>query len=438
MKSGWRADSLSAASATEILVPNLYHAMDAFAGLAWDDSKSQKSQNNTLGAQQQRQLTPAQSSLSSSTDSFGRLASAGQLNPISPKPSHYTPNGATSTAIPTANRSTANSTGADPFSGLFARGGSPNVNMSMADRRAHAERERRERERREKEKLDAQGAMWDQLDGAFSANGSTPASRVASPSPALFPTRATAVASPPLGLKTNPGVKTATSPPGSTDLFWSMHHSPQTASPRTSSPALVPQRLRTPSTRTTQPSSGSLLEHLGAKSVSPKTDAWSQLDILAAPKPTPATTAQPAAGLDPFDLDFLAETEPALPQAPSHQPTPPRSRTRTPGDFDFAERDGGVSTDEDDILGDLAKPVERVPTPEIQRRPTPVVCPFTCYSFERSDPIPFLENPFFKLNNEWSSIHLTPASRYWANSGDGFHSCPSPCGACCNRQWYER
>ena len=352
--------------------------MDAFAGLAWDESRSQKSQNTTLGAQQQRQLTPAQSSLSSSSDSFGRLASAGQLNPVASKPSHYASNGTASAAIPTANRPTANTSGGDPFSGLFARGGSPNVNMSMADRRAHADRERRERERREKEKLDAQGAIWDQLDGAFSANGSKPTSRVNSPSPAIFPTRATAVASPPIGLKTNPGVKTATSPPGSTDLFWSMHHSPQSASPRTSSPALAPQRL-TPSTRPLQPSSASLLEHLGSKSLSPasqKHDAWSQLHILAAPKPAAASTTQPTAGLDPFDLDFLAEAETVSPQVPSYQPTPPRSRARTPGDFDFNEREGfdeGVSTDEDDILGDLAKPIERVPTPEIARRPTAVV-----------------------------------------------------------------
>lgn len=367
------------ATPASICEPDLGLTMDAFAGLAWDDSRSQKSQNNTLGAQQQRQLTPAQSSLSSSSDLFGKLASAGQLHPIAPKPSQHTLNGGPSVAIPAANRGAANSAGGDPFGGLFARGGSPNINMSMADRRAHAERERRERERREKEKLEAQGAMWDQLDSTFSANGSNAHSRTGSPSPAILQTRTNAVASPPPGLKTNPGVKAATSPPppSGTDLFWSMHHSPQSASSRTSSPALVPQRLAT-STRTV-PRSGPLLE-LGSKSLSPQTsqrdDAWSQIDVLAAPRPSLASTTRPAAGLDPFDLDFLSGVDESPNQPISHQPTPPRSRARTPGDFDFNEResfDSGVSTDEDDILGDLAKPVvERVSTPEVITRAAPV------------------------------------------------------------------
>jgi hypothetical protein len=351
--------------------------MDAFAGLAWDDTRSQKPQSNTLGTQQQRQLTPALSSLSSSSDSFGKLASAGQLHPIAPKPSQHVSNGI---SIPGANRGTANPSGGDPFGGLFARGGSPNINMSMADRRAHAERERRERERREKEKLEAQGAMWDQLDSTFSTTGSNMHSRTTSPSPAIFPTRTSAVASPPIGLKTNPGVKAATSPPGGTDLFWSMHHAQSLASSRTSSPAPGPQRL-TPSTRTA-PQSGSLLEHLGAKSLSPtspqRSDAWSQIDVLAAPRPSLASTVQPAAGLDPFDLDFLSGTEETPPQPASYQPTPPRSRGRTPGDFDFNEResfDSGMSTGDDDILGDLAKPiVDRVATPEVISWSIPV-CP---------------------------------------------------------------
>jgi hypothetical protein len=353
--------------------------MDAFAGLAWDDNRSQKSQNNTLGAQQQRQLTPGPSSLSSSSDSFGKLASAGQLHPIAPKPSQHVSNGISSMAIPAANRGTANPSGGDPFGGLFARGGSPNINMSMADRRAHAERERRERERREKEKLEAQGAMWDQLDSTFSATGSNMHSRTASPSPAIFPTRTSAVASPPIGLKTNPGVKVATSPPpGGTDLFWSMLHTSSLTSSRTSSPGPVPQRL-TPSTRTTA-QSGSLLEHLGTKSLSPtspqRNDSWSQIDVLAAPRPSLASSVQPAAGLDPFDLEFLSGANETPPQPTSYQPTPPRSRGRTPGDFDFNEResfDSGISTDEDDILGDLAKPVvDRVATPEVISRSAPV------------------------------------------------------------------
>jgi len=357
--------------------------MDAFADLAWGtENQARKPQNNTLGAQQQGQLTAARSSLSSSTDSFGKLAAAGQLHPVSSKPpQQHGYNEPSNIAIPTATRGTANSSSGDPFSGLFARGGSPNINMSMADRRAHAERERRERERREKEKLEVQGAMWDQLDSTLSASGSNTHSRTASPSPAIFPTRTNAVVSPPVGLKTNPGAKTPASPSGGGDFFWSMHHSPQPVSLRTSSPALVPRRP-TPPTRTSSQSG----EYLGSKQLSPassqKSDAWSYLDVLAAPRPSLASTAQPSAALDPFDLDFLSGLdEPSQPI--SHQPTPPRSRARTPGDFDFNEKEsfgGGVSTDEDDILGDLAKPVGRTATPEVMMKPALVHTFFSLYN----------------------------------------------------------
>ncbi|PVF97570.1 hypothetical protein CPB86DRAFT_874043 [Serendipita vermifera] len=348
--------------------------MDAFAGLAWDDAKVNDPKNATLGAQQKRQLTPLQPSQSSSSnDVFGKLAAAGQFVPSGASSSNPKPTLSTQTISPTpsipvsrSNRSTPSiSNNGDPFGGLFARGGSPNINMSMADRRAHAEREKRDRERREKEKLEAQGAMWDQLDGAFSTNGINTASRTTSPSPATSNVRAYGRAITPVGLKTNPGVKVATSPPSGTDLFWSMHQSPPSASSRTSSPAVIPQKHTVPSRSSSlqQQTDAGQDDLLGFGSTSPKAkvDAWSQLDLLAAPKPARPVNAQPSVGSDPFDLDFLSDPSPVAPSA-SYQATPPLSRARTPGDFDFNEReapDSGTVSD-DDILGDLAKPVDEV------------------------------------------------------------------------------
>ncbi|CCA71136.1 related to SWA2-Clathrin-binding protein required for normal clathrin function and for uncoating of clathrin-coated vesicles [Serendipita indica DSM 11827] len=329
--------------------------MDAFAGLAWDEPKA-GNKNTTLGAQQTRQLTPSQFSQSSSTnDVFGRLAAAGQPAAV-PKPA----NGIGSHInIPSRNVSTpqmANSSGGDPFSGLFARGGSPNINMSMADRRAHAEREKRDKERREREKVEAQGAMWDQFENTFSTGNSNVNSRTASPSPAILAARSHGVSTPPIGLKTNPGVaKVAASPPSGTDLFWSMHHSPQAGSSRTGSPAILPQR---PGTGSRQ-HSGQSLDALATATQT--NDTWSQLDALAAPKPSPAVRSPPSA-LDPFDVDLLSGTSSSQPLA-----TPPISRTRSPGDFDFNERDDGAVS-EDDILGDLAKPVIRSDTPDLSRK----------------------------------------------------------------------
>jgi hypothetical protein len=347
--------------------------MDAFAGLAWDDAKVDDPKNATLGAQQNRQLTPLQPSQSSSNDVFGKLAAAGQFMPSGASSSNAKPTLSAQTISPTpsipvsrSNRSTPSvPNNGDPFTGLFARGGSPNINMSMADRRAHAEREKRDRERREKEKLEAQGAMWDQFEGAFSTNGANSTNRTSSPSPAVSNTRPYGRAITPVGLKTNPGVKVATSPPSGTDLFWSIHQSPPSASSRTSSPATIPQKNTAPSRSSSlqQQTDSNHSDLLGFGSTSPKAkvDAWSQLDLLAAPKPAHPVNTQAGAGSDPFDLDFLSDPSPVAPSA-SHQATPPRSRARTPGDFEFNERealDDSTGSD-DDILGDLAKPVSEV------------------------------------------------------------------------------
>ncbi|CAL1699913.1 unnamed protein product [Somion occarium] len=84
-------------------------------------------------------------------------------------------------------------------------------------------------------------------------------------------------------------------------------------------------------------------------------DDW--LSDFAAPKPT-VSSANPSSGSLLADLDDFTSV-------PS-QPTPPEPlrRSSTSGDFDFGDSDHGLlnehSDDEDDILGDLSKPVDQV------------------------------------------------------------------------------
>ena len=285
--------------------------------------------------------------------------------------------------------------------------------MSMADRRAHAERERRDKERREREKVEAQGAMWDQFENTFSAGNSNTNSRTASPSPAILAARSHGVSTPPVGLKTNPGLaKVAASPPSGTDLFWSMHHSPQSGSSRTSSPAILPQR---PATGSRQ-HSGQSLDALAT--AAQKNDAWSQLDALVAPRPSPAVRSPPPT-LDPFDVDLLSGT-------PSSQPlpTPPISRTRTPGDFDFNEQDDGAVS-EDDILGDLAKPVIRSASPDLSTRSITV-------RVSLSGIAKLLTLSLVTCESEACTIIFTPSSCHWSNCGNGIHPRASPKCTCCH------
>lgn len=353
--------------------------MDAFADL-WNNSTGTSGQNSgdaTLGAkQQQQQLSnqPVRSMQATpSNDAFSKLASAGTL---AGPPRQPTPR--TSGAVPIApasarhngspSTSTSPRTGGDPFSGLLSLGPSTNVNMSMADRRAHAERERREREKREKARVEAQGAMWDQLDGALSGTSSVTNSRAVSPIPApsLRPTSA-ATTLPPPGLKTNPGVKP--SPPiSSTDIFWNLNAPLQNihaVSSRNASPALVPQGAPPNPAQAHGRSSPTFAGISSQRSPPlPSTNAaggpdddWLNLDAIA-PTASPAapTPRRPNQTSDPFGFDLLDSSS-----SKDLFVSPAGSRPRTPGDFDFTSReDLEESTEDDDILGDLAKPIDEV------------------------------------------------------------------------------
>lgn len=350
---------------------------DAFASLVWDEIKPGNQSNTSLGAQQQQQQQKSQLAGIGNSDSFGRLAAAGgtSSNAI---PTRSIP----SRASPAPARGVSSPSNGDPFGGLIAFGGSPNINMSMADRRAHAEREKRERERKERQKLDSQAALWDQLDGNLSISSSKASSRAVSPAPIGLPARSPPNPLPPAGLKTNPNVnRSPGSKLGSGDLFWNLSTANNAnGTSRTASPA-VPSYRQSPAIPS-RISSGRSEPTLASSSVykpqsnNTSSDAWSMLDVLAAPKPVPAAVPKPD---DPFDLDFLAES-PKIPTAPSNPIL--RSQTRTPGEFDFNESEHSsrhVHTD-DDILGDLAKPVEEVVQSSSQRNSRAVCSLFFHYN----------------------------------------------------------
>jgi hypothetical protein len=352
--------------------------MDAFADL-WNNTTGTSGQDPgdaTLGAkQQQLSKQPARSTQATppTNDAFSRLASAGSLeNPPQQPPSR------TSGAIPIAPASSRHSgspsmsgsprPGGDPFSGLLSLGASTNVNMSMADRRAHAERERREREKREKARVEAQGAMWDQLDGALSGTSSATNSRAVSPisTPALRPASA-ATTLPPPGLKTSPGVKPSPSTSNG-DVFWTLNAPLQnihSVTSRNVSPALVPQRAAPnprPAPGRSSPTFADISTQRSPPLSSTKTsggldDDWLNLDALA-PKDAPAapTPRRPNQTSDPLGFDLLDSSS-----TKDLFGSPAGSRSRTPGDFDFGSKeDLGQSTEDDDILGDLAKPIDEI------------------------------------------------------------------------------
>src|SRR5258706_11375123 len=352
--------------------------MDAFADL-WNNSSGTSGQNTgdvTLGAKQQQlsnQPVRSMQATPPANDAFSRLASAGSLENPPRQPTERT-----SAAVPIAPASSRHNgspstsgsprPSGDPFSGLLSLGTSTNVNMSMADRRAHAERERREREKPNKARVEAQGALWDQLDGALSGSASVTNSRAVSPVPTPSLRLASAVTIlPPSGLKTNPGVKP--SPPASnSDIFWSLNAPLQNIHAVTSrnvSPALVPHRAPPNQAPTHGRSSPTFADISTQQSLPvPSTNASGGLDsdllILdsTASKATPAapTPRRPNQTADPFGFDLL---EPSSDKDAFGSPA--GSRSRTPGDFNFgSNEDLEQSAEDDDILGDLAKPIDEV------------------------------------------------------------------------------
>ncbi|KAH9854938.1 hypothetical protein C2E23DRAFT_774759 [Lenzites betulinus] len=99
------------------------------------------------------------------------------------------------------------------------------------------------------------------------------------------------------------------------------------------------------------------------QSAPPPEDDWA-FGEFASPPAAAHSSKQKTAAASQFD-DLLGFDDFAAPSAPrqSHSPAPP-ARSGTPGDFDFGNREDGLlanqSDDDDDILGDLSKPVEKL------------------------------------------------------------------------------
>ncbi|QRV73287.1 UBA/TS-N domain protein [Ceratobasidium sp. AG-Ba] len=227
-----------------------------------------------------------------------------QINTQSSRPVSRTSGGTTPI-------SALNSTTTDAFGDLFSLSDdSRSKNMTIAERKAQADRERAKAEEKKKKERDAQGAFWDQLE--FGGPGG---SRLGVPDHFS-------------------GIPAPTPQPHTTRINTSM------LAPSSVSPALSASKVRAVT----------------------NADPW-DLDSFLAPNQSVSQIATPASNLSPvqksaprdtdlFDLLDSSSVQPAQPSSPpGHTPV----RSNTPGDFDWGDRE-----DQDDLLGELSKPVSEV------------------------------------------------------------------------------
>lgn len=186
--------------------------------------------------------------------------------------------------------------------------------------------------------------------------------------------------------------KQATPPPSDHGAFWDHLESGGRASPVGSAPtaplaalnttsafptpSFVPSSLLQPSILQSTSRPGSAASAQKTTNNSPlSTDPWGDFDTLASADITvkasiPSRVAQqtkPAVD-DLFDFsEFERQPPPTTDQIKSSSPRV--SRPSSPGDFKFGNREydgddllNGNNSDEDDILGDLAKPVDQIPS----------------------------------------------------------------------------
>jgi hypothetical protein len=107
----------------------------------------------------------------------------------------------------------------------------------------------------------------------------------------------------------------------------------------------------------------------------PQLDDWGLPDFVSHTKPSnevqPEHSSQGRSLWDPDDFNSPYEQEQG---ASSSAHNSPPSRSNSPGDFDFGDRENALLDDnsesDDDILGDLGRPVHKRST----RRPPPSVC----------------------------------------------------------------
>ncbi|KAF8602599.1 hypothetical protein BDV93DRAFT_545237 [Ceratobasidium sp. AG-I] len=240
---------------------------------------------------------------------------------LSPQPSgpSYRPNSRTGG---TSAQPTSNATSGDAFGDLLSLSThGQSKNMTIAERKAQADRERAKAEEEARKEREAHGAFWDKFETTTSgpaASASNQFSAISAPMPHQQASRI------------NPTL-------------------------------LVPSRV--------SPLSSTQTSANRATPVS-NSDPW-DLDTFLAPSkpvsqaPTPSSNVSPVqsssrGAADLFDL--LDPSSSGLPTARSRSSRSSPVRSGTPGDFDWGNRE-----DQDDLLGDLSKPVSEVSrTPKIR------------------------------------------------------------------------
>lgn len=151
-------------------------------------------------------------------------------------------------------------------------------------------------------------------------------------------------------------------------------------------------------------------------------DDWGLDDFISRPKPSdeaplaPSSRGKSLLGLDDSDRDQGFSSS-----AQNHPP----SRSDTPGDFDFGNRENALLDDDsesdDDILGGLGRPAQERPA----ERPTPPVCGVSLTGHECTDLLTIIF-PGYRARTQ-NTLSATPS--YWSDRRNGFLSCPGSSGS---------
>ena len=154
----------------------------------------------------------------------------------------------------------------------------------------------------------------------------------------------------------------------------------------------------------------------------PLTDDWGLDDFISRPKPSDEAPPAPSSrGKSLLALDDSDRDQGFSSSAQNHPP----SRSDTPGDFDFGNRENALLDDDsesdDDILGGLSRPVQDRPA----ERPTPPVCGVSLTGQECTDLLTILF-PGYRARTQ-NTLSATPS--YWSDRRNGFLSCPGSSGS---------
>lgn len=338
--------------------------MADFSDLLWTDSSASKPKpaNTTLGNGLANKLTtPGQNSARTTAgarpyDAFSALASTASGSKANYSRSNSSTSGVSGISLGLPSRAAATpspapvapSSSGDAFGSLFSPGNGSNANSSTLSLAQQQARLAQQKQNKPSTPLNGgvdQGAFWDRLESGTSVSTT---------------------------------VKARTSTTAS--------------SSGVSSPAIsyAPSSLLTPSILqpTSRPGSAAAAS---SASINSSSDPWGDFDALSTNSNVQngtvkaPTASRPSGGsakvtaTDLFDFGDFDEPPPATQAPTQNNKTPSRdspliSRPTSPGDFDFGEReyeedgrgllgDGGGGHDEEyDILGDLGRPVDELPS----------------------------------------------------------------------------